>query len=41
MGDVNVIPWQARKVGYDLIAGELNHGVPGWIAAVSRQVRSR
>lgn len=27
------IVWQARKVGYDLIAGELDTGVPGWIAA--------
>ena len=27
------IVWQARKVGYDLIAGELDNGIASWIAA--------
>jgi glyoxylase-like metal-dependent hydrolase (beta-lactamase superfamily II)/rhodanese-related sulfurtransferase len=27
------IVWQARKIGYDLIAGELDNGVPAWTAA--------
>jgi hydroxyacylglutathione hydrolase len=27
------IVWQARKIGYDLIAGELDNGVPSWTAA--------
>jgi len=27
------IVWQARKIGYDLIAGELDQGMPSWMAA--------
>lgn len=27
------IVWQARKVGYDLLVGELDHGIASWIAA--------
>lgn len=31
--DPEEIVWQARKVGYDLIAGELGGGMPAWTAA--------
>lgn len=31
--DPGEIVWQARKVGYDLIAGELDGGLPSWTAA--------
>jgi hydroxyacylglutathione hydrolase len=31
--DPEEIVWQARKVGYDILVGELDGGMPAWVAA--------